>query len=132
MAVAIVPIYAGILGLVLVGLSLRVIRYRLRHKVGLGDGGQPGLRQAIRMQGNFIEYVPLALFLVLSLELMAAPAGLIHGLGAVLVTARVSHAVGIAMTEGASAPRFVGTVGTFGVLIVGALANLGLAFGMFR
>jgi uncharacterized membrane protein YecN with MAPEG domain len=130
MAVAIVPIYAGILGLLLLGLSARVIRYRLRHRVGLGDGGQPDLRQAIRMHGNFIEYVPLALILILSLELMAAPAGLIHGLGAALVVARASHALGIAITDGASVPRFIGTVATFCVIAVGALGNLGLALGV--
>ncbi|WP_119421467.1 MAPEG family protein [Desertibaculum subflavum] len=131
MSVAIMPVYAGILGLVLIGLSLRVIRYRLKHRVGLGDGGEAGLRQAMRMQGNFIEYVPLALILMLCLELMAASAGLLHGLGVALVVARVAHALGIAMTDGASVPRFVGTVGTFGVLVVGALASLGLALGMF-
>ena len=129
MAVAIVPIYGGILGLLLIGLSMRVIRYRLGHQIGLGDGGKPDLRQAMRMQGNFIEYVPLALFLILCLELMAASAGLLHGLGAALVIARLSHALGLAMTDGASVPRLIGTVGTFGVLIVGAVAALALALG---
>ena len=132
MTMTIVPIYAGLLGLVLVGLSMRVIQFRLKLRVGLGDGGQPALRQAMRMQGNFIEYVPLALILMAGLELMAAPTGLVHGLGALLLAARVSHALGLAMTDGASIPRFFGTVGTFGVIVVGSLACLGQALGMFR
>ena len=46
-AVAITPLYAGILGLVLLALSYRVSHFRLRFKVGIGDGGRPELVQAV-------------------------------------------------------------------------------------
>ncbi len=41
----IVPVYAGLLGLVFVYLSIRVIRARRQEQVALGDGDNPqGMR----------------------------------------------------------------------------------------
>ena len=57
-------VYAAVFGLVFVALSFRVIRIRQRLGVGLGDGEDPLLRRAIRVHGNFAEYVPFALLLV--------------------------------------------------------------------
>ena len=64
------PLYAALLALLFVVLSGRVIKQRLKHQVGLGDGGQPALVRAIRVHGNFIENVPLALLLLLMYEMM--------------------------------------------------------------
>ena len=50
--------YAALLGLILVGLSLSIVRLRLLRKVSLSDGGYPDLLVALRCQGNFVEYVP--------------------------------------------------------------------------
>src|SRR3546814_3776476 len=62
------PLYAALCGLLLMVLSVRVILLRRAMKVGLGDGDQPVLRRAIRVQANCAEYVPLALILLLLLE----------------------------------------------------------------
>jgi hypothetical protein len=59
-------IYVGLMALLLVGLSVRVIRLRYRHKVEIGDGGVPELQRSIRAHANFIEYVPIALLLILT------------------------------------------------------------------
>ena len=63
------PLYAGLLGLMLLVLSALVSRQRLRHKVSIGDGDVPSVRAAMRVQANFVEYVPLALILLVLLEL---------------------------------------------------------------
>ncbi|MGZ9080482.1 MAG: MAPEG family protein, partial [Burkholderiales bacterium] len=55
------PLYAALLGLWLLVLSLRVVQQRRAARVSLGDGGNTALQRAIRAQGNFVEYVPLAL-----------------------------------------------------------------------
>ncbi len=51
----IVPVYAGLLGLFFVYLSIRVIRTRRHEQVALGDGDSPRLRRAMRVHANFAE-----------------------------------------------------------------------------
>ena len=118
MAFAVSPIYAGLLGLMLVVLSLLVVRLRWRFRVGLGDGGQAALTRAIRVQGNFAEHVPLALLLIFAVEGLGYAAWVVHVLGAALVFARLAHAQGLGRSEGESPGRLVGTVTTFSLLII--------------
>ena len=59
----IVPIYAAIFAVMLVVLSLHVAKTRGDVRVAIGDGGNIVLRRRIRVQGNFTEYVPMALIL---------------------------------------------------------------------
>ena len=92
----VVPIYAAIFAVMLVALSLRVARTRGNVKVAIGDGGNIVLRRAIRVQGNFTEYVPMALILFTFLEMQGWPRWLVHGLCLVLLAARILHAYGIA------------------------------------
>jgi len=49
-------------------ISARVSVLRAKFKVMFGDGGQEPLMRAIRAQGNFTEYVPLALLLIIMVE----------------------------------------------------------------
>ena len=48
------------------------------------------LRARIRVQGNFAEYVPIALILFLFVEMQGWPRWLVHGLCVVLLAARVA------------------------------------------
>jgi len=73
-AFAVTPIYAGLLGLLFVGLSLWVVARRVRARAASGDGGDPALSDAIRAHGNFAEYVPLALILMAMGEALGMPA----------------------------------------------------------
>ena len=79
--VTITPLYAALLGLVLLVLSGRVI-FAVRAKgVSLGDGEDPDHLPIIRSQANFIEYVPMILILIGFAEAGGASDGWIHGLG---------------------------------------------------
>jgi hypothetical protein len=71
-------LYAGMLGLILVILSMMVIRQRVRAKVYLFDGGDPQLGQAIRVQGNLTEHLPLTLILMAVVEINGAPDIYLH------------------------------------------------------
>jgi uncharacterized membrane protein YecN with MAPEG domain len=92
----IVPIYAAIFAIMLIVLSLRVARTRGIVQIAIGDGGDIVLRRAIRVQGNFTEYVPMALILFTFVEMQGWPHWLVHALCLVLLAARVLHAYGIA------------------------------------
>ena len=89
------PYYAAIFGLIFVILSFRVIRIRQRLGVAIGDGEDPGLHRAIRVHGNFTEYVPFALLLVYFAEDISQNTLFGHALGSLLLLARLSHAYGV-------------------------------------
>lgn len=124
MNLPITSLFAGILALFLVPLSLNVGRQRLRARVGIFDGGDKKLGRAIRVQGNFIEYVPLALVLFALIELNGGAAWWLYGLGVVLVVARLLHAYGLSRSEGASRPRAIGIAGTLSVITAAGLTSL--------
>jgi len=63
----ILPVYAALLALLFVLLSIRTIRTRHSRKVALGHGDDPAMLRAMRVHANFAEYVPLALLLGLSI-----------------------------------------------------------------
>lgn len=68
------PIYAALLSLLFVALSIRTLRLRRRLSVSLGDDGHSAMVRAIRAHGNFAEYVPLGLLLIAGAETLDAPA----------------------------------------------------------
>lgn len=119
---AVTPLYAGLCAILLIALSLRVARLRGSLKVALGDGGERALQKAIRVQGNFVEYVPMALLLLFLLELSRqAPLWALHVLGADLLLGRILHAIGLSTSAGLSFGRFVGTLLTFSMILITAI-----------
>ena len=60
----ITAIYAGLLGLILLGLSIKVIGERRRTGIAIGDGDNALLRRRMRVQANFCEYAPIAVVLI--------------------------------------------------------------------
>jgi uncharacterized membrane protein YecN with MAPEG domain len=108
----ITALYAGLCGLLLVALYVRVSQRRLATKIGMGTGGDAILEQRIRAHGNFIESVPIALVLLYLLEQTGGDPLYIHAFGMTLLLARIGHAQGISTTLGRSAGRFYGSIGT--------------------
>ena len=123
----ITPLYAGLLGLLLLVLSYNVSRHRVGSKISLGDGGVPALQRAIRAQANLTEYAPLALILLAAVEAQGFSAAVIHALGSMLVVARALHGYGLSRNAGASAPRATGAVLTWlMILLASGLAIFGV------
>ena len=110
-------LYAALLGLLLIALSARVSLARRRYRVPLGDGTEERMRQAVRAQANFVEYVPFAVLLLVLAEITGLPAAAVHGAGVLLVASRVVHAIGLSQTPGRSFGRFYGTAGTWLVVV---------------
>ena len=112
-------LYAGILTIWFVVLSLRVANIRHRG-IAFGDNGDIEVARVIRAQANFAEYVPLALLMMGFLEASRYSIYLLHALGIVLVVARLVH--GLALSFGAARKfgRFAGTALTVVVLLIEA------------
>ena len=106
-------LYAGLLGLLLIALSTQVVLARRRYRVRLGTGTEEGMQQAVRVQANFVEYVPFAVLLLVLAELTGLPGPAVHGAGLLLLASRVVHAVGLSRSPGVSFGRFYGTAGTW-------------------
>ena len=118
-------ISCGLLGLMYVALTLNVARLRGAKRVNLGDGGDPTLLKAIRTHGNFIEFVPLCLFLIYLLSIYYGYRT-VAGLSGLLVIARVLHAAGLLGYLGVG--RVAGAVLTTLILAISSilLALIGL------
>ena len=115
--VPITAVFTALLALMLVGVSIRVTVLRAKKKINLFDGGDPELGRAIRVQGNFVEYVPLALALMGLSEWLGATPWIVYLLGAAHLAARLAHAWGL--YSDVFQGRVVGTTVTWIVLAAG-------------
>ncbi|MFN0023421.1 MAG: MAPEG family protein [Parvularculaceae bacterium] len=120
-------LWIGLNALFLIYISLRVGQVRTRLKINLGDGGNDEMIRAIRAQGNYVEYAPIALIALFALASLGQPPAIIHALGALFLAARIAHLLGLGVGIWPQG-RFFGTLGTFisllatgGVLVWAAL-----------
>ncbi len=127
MLLQIVPVYAALLALLFLVLSVRVIRTRRQQKVALGDGDNPVVRRAMRVQANFAEYAPFCLLLITFVELGGAPGLAVHGLCLALLAGRLVHAYGVSGAQENFRYRVTGMTLTFATLAGAAVMNLGAA-----
>jgi len=119
-------LYAGLLTVLFIGLSINIIRLRYKYKTGIGDGGNEMLAKAIRVHGNFSEYIPMALLLLGIYEINGASPLWLHILGAVLFIGRVLHAVGLNKSTGTTKQRQIGMISLFIILLILAIENIRL------
>ena len=118
------PIYAGLLGLMAVALTVMVIRQRGRLRVAFGDGQDKLLQRAIRAHGNFVETAPLCLLLIALAEWQGTAVWLVHLLGAALVVGRGLHGFGISQEPETLIYRQSGMLLTFTVMVAASVACL--------
>jgi uncharacterized protein len=116
-AIAVVTFYAGLNALIGFALALLVVRQRSRAKTLVGSGGNPTLELAIRAHGNFSEYVPL--ILVLLLLLAASGLGLVwlHVMGVALTLGRLLHGWGLSRSARENFGRAAGAALTWLVML---------------
>ncbi len=114
------PLYAGLLALWYLVLSLRVVNGRGKG-ISLGDGGDAELLRRIRGHANFAEYVPLILILMGLLELGHFSLWVVHALGLSLLIARLLHGYALSFTTHFKFGRMAGAGLTFLVLLVAGL-----------
>ncbi len=117
-------LFASLHALLLLALVVPIVRHRRRHRIGIGDGGDTLLQRRMRVQANFVEYVPMALLLLGLLELSGLAPLWTWIFGATLLAGRILHAVGLGASAGVTAGRFLGTLATWGV--IAAMAVVGV------
>ncbi|PCJ45002.1 MAG: glutathione S-transferase [Moraxellaceae bacterium] len=92
---SITPIYVAILGLLFLPITIRVTLYRIKSRISLGTGDDLEMLTRMRGQANFIETVPMAIFLLIVMEVLGASNIWLHALGLTLVLGRIVHYLGL-------------------------------------
>ena len=110
-------LWSGLLILLLVILSVRVVLARRTHRVLLGDGGVSQVTVATRVFGNAAEYVPVGVGALALLVMLGMPVMAVHAVGGVLLAGRLIHAVGLSDRRPTVA-RIAGMALTYVALII--------------
>lgn len=111
-------LYAALLGLLFVALSVRTLLLRRTLRIAVGDAGNPEMLRAMRVHANFTEYIPLALFLVYLTETQGANWIFVHSLCLALLVGRLSHSYGVSQPNENYRFRVAGMALTFTPIIV--------------
>lgn len=123
-----VGLWIGLNVLLMMVLKGAVGRTRAKTKVDFGAGENDNMARMMRVQGNAVEDVPIALIGLSVLGFMSAPLMLLHGLGASLFISRILHASGLGGKGGVTFGRVAGTIGSIFVLLITGVACVWLAF----
>ena len=103
--------FAAACALLNLWLAIRCARFRIRDKILHGDAGHGLLARRMRAHANFIEYTPIALLLILVLDLNEQHGWLLALTAAVFLLGRVLHAIGM-QADKSSKPRMAGMMMT--------------------
>jgi len=121
-------VYAVLLTLLFLALSLRAMLGRRRARVPFGEGSSEELRRPLRAHANFAEYTPLALILMGLLELQGAGAIVLNIVGLLLLAGRLGHAYGISRIPEHHLARSAGMGLTMLSMFLSCLGLLSIAF----
>ena len=92
-----------------------------------GEPANMELGEKVRRHQNFLEYVPMFLFVFAFLEINGASSLFLYIVGDLMILARIAHAVGLKHDNMAHKGRFIGAAGT--ALITLVTAGYGLWIG---
>jgi uncharacterized protein len=124
MLLPVTTLYAAIPTLILVALAINVTLHRRKLKVGLGTGNNPIMLRMMRIHGNAVEYIPIAVLLMLIYELNGGAHTTLHLCGCALILGRVLHAAGLWNSDGQSVGRAIGQSLTWLTILILAVVNL--------
>lgn len=121
---------AAVCGLIYLVLSYRVSQVRMAERIAIGDGGSNDLVVRMRAHANFGEYVPIILILMALIEYEAGYSVLLGIVSALIIVARLLHAVGMARPS-PNPFRIAGTAATWMTLLLLSAWGLILSVGSF-
>ncbi|MFA0086817.1 MAPEG family protein [Vibrio sp. E150_011] len=88
-------LYASLLAILMIWLSIQVIKQRRSNQVAYADGGVEGLQIARSAHGNAVDYIPITIILMAFVEYNGAPLLWVHAMGIAFLLGRILHAKGI-------------------------------------
>ena len=129
MSIPITLTFSSIFALFALALSFRAGSYRGKAGESILFGNPPNMELAerVRVHQNFLEYVPLLLILMGTIEANGGSSTFLLVCGVLLFVARIAHAVGLKHDTMSTKGRLIGAGGTALLLI--AMAGYGLWLG---
>ncbi|MCX8956238.1 MAPEG family protein [Erwinia psidii] len=88
-------LYVVIGALFLIAFTLQVVRLRRQYRVAHGDGGFYELQIAIRIHGNAVETIPVALLLLVMMEMNGVEIWALHLVALFFFLGRCLHCYGM-------------------------------------
>ena len=110
-------LYTSLLTILAIFLAFRNGLVRGQTKTMLGDGGSSELLQSIRAHGNLMEHAPIALILLLLLEMQGVADWKLHLIGSSFFLCRILHAYGITISRESTPYRLVGALGSWVIML---------------
>ena len=108
-------------------LGARVSQLRFRHKVSIGEGGNPQVATRMRAHANFVEYTPFFLILLALVELSQGSKTWLWGVAIVFILARLAHPFGMDR-QAPNKLRVIGMLLTWAVLLGLAIYALAIPY----
>lgn len=124
---SVTPLYAPMLALLFIALSVRTLLLRRQLGIPVGHGDSPLMHKAMRAHANFSEYVPLALLIIFFMELKTGETLWVHAACIALVAGRSLHAYGISQVQEDFRIRVSGMALTFTAFFI-AIKQLLLSY----
>ena len=110
-------LYTSLITIFAIFLALRNGVIRGKTKTMLGDGGSSELLQSMRAHGNLMEHAPIALILLLLLEMQGVVDWKLHLIGSTFFLCRILHAYGISISRESTPYRVVGALGSWVIMM---------------
>jgi uncharacterized membrane protein YecN with MAPEG domain len=110
-------------------LWIGVTSKRSALQASIGDAGDKTLLRAIRCHGNFIEWVPFVLVLMILAEAQGAGSLWLHAAGILLLIGRIAHPFGLKIDNAGHPLRYVGNGTNILAVAILALALVRIKFG---
>ncbi|MCK0105794.1 MAPEG family protein [Marinobacter sp. S0848L] len=133
MIIPVTAVFAAVLGILLLVLSVLAVRFRLKYQIGMGVNDDPVFQATVRAHANLVEYAPVGLIMLAIAELNGVSSTLIYWTGMALVVGRILHAFGMIKGKGKThMARLFGMVLTWLSILVAAvllLWNVGTVYG---
>jgi uncharacterized protein len=124
----ITALYALPLAVIFLALWFNVTSTRSKLSQSIGDGGNVDLHERIRKHGNFVEWVPMVMILMLLAEARGAGSLWLHAAGALLTIGRVLHPFGLKADNPLHPLRIAGNMGA---ILATLILLITLARGVF-
>ena len=110
-------LYTSLITILTIFLAFKVGIARGKTNTLLGEGESSELLQSIRSHGNLIEHAPLALLLLLLLEMHGLTDWKLHLLGSSFFLLRILHAYGLSISRESTPYRLVGALGSWAMMV---------------
>jgi uncharacterized protein len=114
----ITSLYALPLTVIFFALWINVTSNRSKLSQSIGDGGNVDLHERIRKHGNFVEWVPMVMLLMLLAEARGTSTMWLHAAGALLTLGRLLHPFGLKANNPVHPLRIAGNMGAILAMVI--------------